>query len=78
MDQMSSRSEHGFASQRTSLESIHVVLERARDTVDYFLRETHTPPVDIGCDRTEIGGGLGFGEGSSGLGLDNDNLWFAK
>ena len=53
-------------------------MERAHDTVDYFLRETHTPPVDIGCDRTEIDGGLWFGEGSSGLGLDDDNFWFAE
>ena len=51
VDQMSSRSEHCFAGQRTSLESRHVILECVNDAVDYFLRETHATPVDLGCDR---------------------------
>ena len=51
VDQMSSRSEHCFAGQRTSLESRHVILECVNDAVDYFLRETHATPVDFGCDR---------------------------
>ena len=67
VDQTSSRSEHRFAGQRTSLESLHIVLEHIHNEVDYFLVETHAPPVDFGCDRTKIDylGGLrfdGFGE----------------
>ena len=62
MDQMSSRSEHCFAGQRTSLESCHIVLEHVNDAVNYFLRETNATPVDFGCGQTKIDylGGLRF------------------
>ena len=53
-------------------------MERVHDAVDYFLRETHTPPVDFGSDRTKVDDGLGLEEGGSGLGLDEDDLRFTE
>jgi hypothetical protein len=64
---MSSLREHRFAGQRTGLESPPVVSEHIHNALNYFLRETHTPPVDFGGDCTEIDGGLGF-----------DDLWLAE
>ena len=46
-------------------------MERVHDAVDYFLRETHASPVNFGCDRTKI-------DDSGGLGLDEDDFWFAE
>ena len=53
---MPSRSEHCFAGQRTGFESLSIALEHIHDVFDYFLGETHTPPVDFGRDLTKVGG----------------------
>ena len=78
MNQISSRSEHRLAGQRTSFESPRIILEHVHDAVDHFLRETHAPPVDIGYDRTKVDGRLGFDEGGGGLGLDEGGFLFVK
>ena len=63
VDQMSTRSEHRFAGQRTSLESPLIALEHAQDSFDYFLGEAHASPIEAGSNLTKIDDGLGFDDG---------------
>ena len=53
-------------------------MQHVHDAVHHFLRETHTPPVGFGRNRTKVYGGLGFDEGGGELGFDEDDLWFAE
>jgi hypothetical protein len=46
MDEVSSRSEHCFASQRARFEGSKVVVEHIRDVVDELLGQTHTTVMD--------------------------------
>ena len=53
-------------------------MQHVHDAVHHFLKETHTPPVGFGRNRTKVYGGLGFDEGGGELGFDEDDLLFAE
>ena len=65
VDQMSTRSEHRFAGQRTSPESPLIALEHAHDSFDYFLGEAHASSMETDSNLTKIDDGLGLDDGSS-------------